>query len=898
MSKKSNHSAPPASNQGHALQMQHRVSPAALALAGSLMLPVLPLPGGRVVFPDTLSRITFTSDLASIPPATLKEGSTVVCVPILASTAVIPANSNLAAATISAPPVPAPAVTGDGLAEYGCIATIERVVHARLGSTKSAVVLVRGVNRARVDKVEPAAENGLAADVSVLRDSELQPDDGEAATLVAAIRSTAADLVANSTLPPEIATQLKSAISQSSPAQLTFVLAGLTGSSVADRIALLALDTRDRLAKVAPDLQRQMQVVAIADHIRARGADQAVKKQREAVLRKQMDAIRKELGNTGSSNGGSSNAADSQGDEVAVIVQRLESGTLPESVAGLLQRDVKRLQSMSPNMTEYHVLINYCETVMSLPWTTRTPDALDLVKARNQLDADHFGLDKVKKRVLEFLAVRKLQTSVRGPILTLYGPPGTGKTSIARSIAESMGRKFYRISLGGVRDESEIRGHRRTYVGAMPGNIVQALKRCGTRNPVILLDEIDKLGKDPMRGDPAGALLEVLDPEQNVNFQDHYVNIPFDLSEVIFIATCNDLSTLSRPLRDRMEIIELQGYAPAEKRAIARSSLLPKQLNRHGLPTSAMNLPNATIDALATRYTREAGVRGIERAIAALCRSVAMDLVSKGDATTASSSSMPLTSSSRRIEPDDLEAILGPAPYDLDPGVRTNVPGIVQGLAWNGTGMGAVLVIETMSVPGTGKVVLTGKLGDVLKESATLAITWLRAHAFQLGLVASPTVRLWGDRDVHVHLPAGAVPKDGPSAGVALATALVSLAHGTPVRAGIAMTGEITLRGDVLPVGGIKEKAVAAHLAGVHTILVPARNLKDLDEIPPEVRETLTIVPCDTLAQVLRHALEPTTTTAMSTTITNNPEEAKRSSLAVALDALEAAPLRAGGAKL
>ncbi|KAI9183310.1 hypothetical protein H9P43_004227 [Blastocladiella emersonii ATCC 22665] len=842
------------------------------------LLPVVPLFGARILFPGIVLRLALRDD-GAVP----EEGSLVACVPVThipgpgapseaetKSTAVVtrrafsPSSTQQSqqsgTAAAAATNQGGPAVRADQLAEFGCLGRVVKAKRSFLGPMRGAVLLVQGLTRLRIDELIPRDRQLLAA-TAALEDSDL-PEDQEHESLATALRRQAAELVAYTatTMAADVARELRRLVESSTVAQLTYVLVGLSNLSQADRVAMLSLDTADRLARLVPALQRQLDVLTLSDKIRTQVGDDLAKKQRELILRQQLEAIKRELGDD-----------PAQVDEVQALRQKLEGGSYPDAVVTQVARDLKRLQGMSSNMAEYHTLLNYCETALALPWTTATEDRLDLAAAQRQLDADHQGLDKVKQRIIEYLAVRKLRDSLKGPILCLYGPPGVGKTSIAKSIADSMGRKFERIALGGVRDESEIRGHRRTYVGAMPGVIAQALRRCGSRNPVILLDEVDKLGRDPMRGDPSGALLELLDPEQNAHFVDHYVQVPLDLSQVLFIATANSLDSIQRPLLDRMEVLELHGYAPAEKRAIARAKLVPKQLAQHGLASDAVHVPDAVLDSLITQYTREAGVRGLERAIAALCRTVAVEYVTAQEKPSAGSAGAAMgVTSPRTLTPADVAATLGPAKYERDAGVRTMVPGLVQGLAWTGMGTGAVLVVEASVYPGKGAVQLTGQLGSVLKESAQLAMTWLRAHAHALGLVHSPSDLLWATRDVHIHLPAGAVPKDGPSAGVALATALTSLAMGCPVRPALAMTGEITLRGDVLPVGGIKEKALAAHAAGVRTLVLPAKNGKDVAEIPADVRADLEIVLCDHLAQVLRAALDsPATLTLDARPATN-----------------------------
>jgi ATP-dependent Lon protease len=507
---------------------------------------------------------------------------------------------------------------------------------------------------------------------------------------------------------------------------------------------------------------------------------------------------------------------------------------LPPEVALVARKQASRLAAIGESSPEHNVTRTYLDWLLELPWSKRTGDVNDVAAARAVLEADHHGLGKVKRRILEYLAVRKLSPSKKGPILCFYGPPGVGKTSLGRSIARALGREFIRISLGGVRDEAEVRGHRRTYVGALPGRIVQAMRKVGVKNPVIMLDEIDKLSAD-FRGDPSAALLEVLDPEQNNTFSDHYLELPFDLSEVVFIATANDLGTIPGPLLDRMELLTLPGYSLEEKREIAKKHLVPKQLREHGI--DSVDLSDEALDEIIAGYTRESGVRNLEREIATVLRGVAVRVAS-GDA------------APRKLDRADVAAALGPRRFLAQEAEAALEPGVATGMAWTPTG-GEILFVEATRMPGHGKLVLTGQLGDVMRESATAAFSWVRANADRLGL------HDFSGSDIHVHLPAGAVPKDGPSAGVALVSALVSLLSGRPLRSEVAMTGEITLRGLVLPVGGVAQKVLAAHRAGIRTVLLPERNVKDLAELPSSARAELEVVPLGRIDQALERALLP-----------------------------------------
>ena len=546
-----------------------------------------------------------------------------------------------------------------------------------------------------------------------------------------------------------------------------------------------------------------------------------------------MKVIQQELGEDGA--GGDN--------ELAEYRQRIAGAKLPREVAEKLNKEVGRLEKQPFGSAEASVIRGYLDTVLELPWGKKTKERVDVAAARKVLDADHFGLDKVKERILEFLAVKQLAPQLRGQILCLVGPPGVGKTSIAMSMARALNRKLARISLGGVHDEAEIRGHRKTYVGAMPGRIIAAVRQAGTCNPLLLLDEIDKLGND-QRGDPASALLEVLDAEQNSTFRDHYLEVPFNLSDVLFITTANTLDTIPRPLLDRMEVIELTSYTDEEKLQIAKRHLLPRERKRHGLRAGQLKLTDDAIREVIRGYTRESGVRILERRLAALCRKAAMRVVSDGV-------------KSVHVTGDNVEEYLGVRRYHPERLPRTEQVGVVNGLAWTSVG-GEILEVEAAVVPGTGKVELTGNLGDVMKESAHAALSYIRGRAAALGLPED----FYQKKDIHVHFPEGAVPKDGPSAGIAITTAMVSALTGAPVRREIAMTGEVTLRGRVLPIGGLKEKTMAAYRSGIKTVFLPADNLPDLEDIDPTVRAALRFVPVEQVDTVLAEALEQASQTA------------------------------------
>jgi len=553
------------------------------------------------------------------------------------------------------------------------------------------------------------------------------------------------------------------------------------------------------------------------------------KTQREYYLRQQLKAIKEELGELGE-----------EEEELDELAERLKKAGLPPEVDKVAQKELNRLKSIPTASSEYTVARTYLDWIADLPWAKKTDDNLDIENARAILDSDHYGLEKIKKRILEYLAVRKLKNDMRGPILCFVGPPGVGKTSLGQSIARATGRKFVRLSLGGVRDEAEIRGHRRTYVGALPGRIIQSMKKAGMVNPVMMLDEIDKLGAD-FRGDPSAALLEVLDPEQNFSFSDHYLDLPYDLSKVMFIGTANLLDPIPGPLKDRMEILELPGYTFEEKVHIAQNHLVPKQLREHGLSAESVSLTEKALIKIIMAYTREAGVRNLERRIADVCRAVAVEVASGRIAVGAK----------RPVDEGDLTEMLGPEKFYNETAERTEIPGVATGLAWTAAG-GDILFIEATKMSGKGSMTLTGQLGDVMKESAQAALSYLRSKADNLGIPANFLERT----DIHIHFPAGSIPKDGPSAGVTILTALVSLLTGIRVRSDVAMTGEVTLRGLVLPVGGIKEKVLAAHRAGIKRIIIPARNEKDLVDVPAQARNEVEFVYASHMDEVLAAALE------------------------------------------
>ena len=609
------------------------------------------------------------------------------------------------------------------------------------------------------------------------------------------------------------------------PTALTHLIASTLRLKTDERQELLeTADVEERLRRIATILGREVEMSELGSKIQSQVASEIDKTQREFFLRQQLKAIKEELGEV-----------DDHQAEINELLEQLAAKDLPEHAAKAAAREVNRLERLPPAAAEYGVIRTYLDWILSLPWGAITEDNLDLEHARQILDEDHFDLEKVKERIIEYLAVSKLKNDLSGPILCFVGPPGVGKTSLGQSIARALGRRFARISVGGVRDESEIRGHRRTYIGAMPGTIVRAIRDAESSNPVFLIDEIDKMGAD-FRGDPASAMLEVLDPEQHSAFRDHYLDLPYDLSKVLFICTANTLDTIPGPLLDRMDVIQLSGYTHEEKLGIAKRYLVPKQIEAHGLKKSRIAIPDKTLRLVIAEYTREAGVRNLDRQIAALCRKAAT-LVATG------------TTEKLRIDEERVRDWLGARKFSADARKRTADPGVATGLAYTTVG-GDVLFIEATAYPGKGKLTITGQLGDVMQESAHTALSWVRSHAVELGLAAD----WFAANDVHVHVPAGAVPKDGPSAGVTMATAIVSLVRGIPVDDDVGMTGEITLTGQVLPIGGVREKVLAAERAGLTRVILPLENAPDLDDLPPETRAALEFVLADHVEEVFEDA--------------------------------------------
>ena len=719
----------------------------------------------------------------------------------------------------AAAPTDAGAPTPDTLHRVGTAASIVRFITAADGTHH---LIAQGEERFTVlDYV--SHEPFLVARIETHKELTVLDSEIEARGLN--LREKALEAVQ---LLPQAPGELVNAIRgiESIPA-LADMVASFMDLKAAEKQEILAtFDLKTRLDRVLALLGRRIEVLKVSRQIDERTREAFDERQKEAVLRERLRQIQKELGET-----------DNSSAELEELRQAIKDAGMPPEVAEQAQREFKRLERMSDSAAEYSMVRSYLDWLLAMPWSKVDPETVDIEQARAILDQDHYGLEKVKRRILEFLAVRKLNPEGRSPILCFVGPPGVGKTSLGQSIAKAIGLKFGRVSLGGVHDEAEIRGHRRTYIGSLPGNIVQAMRKAARRNPVLMLDEVDKLSASH-QGDPFSALLEVLDPEQNNTFRDNYLAVPFDLSKVLFIGTANVLDSIPPPLRDRMEIIELTGYTEEEKLQIAQRYLLKRQLQANGLTVDRVQVTEQALRRVIVDYTREAGVRNLERQIGALLRNAAVAIAS-GSAQSVS------------IDADDVTRILGAARYESDVALRTSVPGVATGLAWTPAG-GDILFIESSRVKGSGKLILTGQLGDVMKESAQAAVTWVKSQADRLRI--DPT--FLDNSDLHIHVPAGAIPKDGPSAGVAIATSLTSLLLQRTVRADVAMTGEISLRGVVMPVGGIKEKCVAAARAGIRTVILPARNRRDLEDIPESVRTKLEFVWAEKIDDVLARALE------------------------------------------
>jgi ATP-dependent Lon protease len=710
---------------------------------------------------------------------------------------------------------------------YGTASLVLKMVR---GPEGNANILTHGLVRFRIVEVVET-EPYLRAKVEVLPD--VQPVmTPEFDLLVKSVRQAAERMIELSPNVPDEATSIIANIDQ--PGMLAdFLAANLSGDFQEKQSLLEEIDVTKRLERVREKLASRIELLELQEKIQSQVRSSIDKSQRTYYLQEQMKAIQKELGLD-------------QGPEadVAELRRKLDEAKLPENVKKETDREVNRLSAIPQASPEYGVIRTFLETVAELPWSKSTSDNLDMKRTRRILDRDHYDLEKIKQRIVEFLAVRRLNPHGRGPILCFVGPPGVGKTSLGKSIAESLGRSFVRVSLGGVRDEADIRGHRRTYVGSLPGRIIQELRKAGTNNPVMMLDEIDKLGAD-FRGDPSSALLEVLDPEQNSTFTDHYLAVPFDLSKVIFICTANYMEPVPPALKDRMELIEVPGYTQFDKLSIARKYLLPRQLKEHGVTAKQVKITVPTLEAIIERYTREAGVRTLDRTIASVVRGVAAQIVEAMDAETPAKNGKP-KEFERTVLPADLSKYLGPTRFESELAQRKALPGVVTGLAYTPVG-GEILFIEATQMPGKGNLQLTGQIGDVMKESVHAAFSLIKHEAKRLGI----DPEMFAKTDIHVHVPAGAVPKDGPSAGIAMFTALVSLFTGKSVRPDLAMTGEITLRGLVLPIGGVKEKVIGAQRAGIKTVLLPERNRKNLEEVREDVRKLMHFEFASTVDEVL-----------------------------------------------
>jgi ATP-dependent Lon protease len=763
------------------------------------VLPVLPLKE-TVVFPQSMT------PLAIGQPRSVQLVDDVVA-----------GDRMLALVTVKTPDVEEPG--WDDLYEIGTAATVHKMIRVPDGTLR---ILVQGLQRIRI--VEHTQDNPY-----LVGRVEVVPDKVAESPSIAALTHNVQELFARIIAQvPYLPAELEAAVrSVDDPSALGHLVGSTLRLKAEEKQALLEEpDVEKRLRETSAILTRELDMFELGSKIQSQVQSEMEKGQREYFLRQQLKAIQDELGED-----------DPEQAELKELRERLDAIDLPEEVRKAADRELMRLERLPAAAAEYGVIRTYLDWIATLPWDKTKPDNLDLDHARAVLDADHYDLEKVKERIIEYLAVSKLKNDLSGPILCFVGPPGVGKTSLGHSIARTLGRKFARISVGGVRDEAEIRGHRRTYIGAMPGTIIRALRDVESRNPVFLIDEIDKMGAD-FRGDPASAMLELLDPEQHATFRDHYLDLPFDLSKVLFICTANQIDTIPGPLLDRMDVIHLSGYTEEEKLGIAKRYLVPKQLGAHGLRPSQLRIADRTLRLVIREYTREAGVRGLERQIAALCRKAAT-LIAKGEA--------------KRINADEPKARtwLGPRRFSSEVRKRTSDPGVATGLAVTAVG-GDILFCEATAYPGKGKLTVTGQLGEVMQESAQAAHSWVRAHALQLQVEPE-----WFQaHDVHVHIPAGAVPKDGPSAGITMATAIVSLVRGTPVSDDLAMTGEITLTGQVLPIGGVRDKVLAAQRAGIARVVLPRENEPDLEELPPETKDAVQFVLADSINEVLEAAFE------------------------------------------
>ncbi|MEN8134929.1 MAG: endopeptidase La [Thermodesulfobacteriota bacterium] len=709
----------------------------------------------------------------------------------------------------------------DDVYDVGMVCMIMRTLKLPDGRLK---VLVQAMNKAKITHYEQT-DPFFMVKVDLLNDEEISEISVETEALMRTVREQTEKILSLKGIMSSDLMVILNNIEE--PGRLAdLVVSNLNLKTTESQSVLELCHPIERLRKVSDFLNKELEVSAVQAKIQSEAKEEMGKTQREYYLREQLQALKKELGDI-----------DDRSLEMEELQSKLAKKRMPPEAKKEALKQLKRLEMMHPDASEATTVRTYLDWIIDIPWRKSTRDRLDIKTAKKVLDEDHYGLDKIKERILEYLAVRKLNKSTKGPILCFVGPPGVGKTSLGKSIARAMGRKFHRLSLGGMRDEAEIRGHRRTYIGSMPGRIVQGLKTTGSNNPVFMMDEIDKVGSD-YRGDPSSALLEVLDPEQNFEFTDHYLNMPFDLSKVMFITTANMTDTIPRPLLDRMEIIELSGYMLEEKLEIAKRYLLPRQIKENGIDVKTIQVDEKTIQRIISHYTREAGLRNLERELGKVCRKVARRMAEGGR-------------KSYKISERTLDKYLGPTKYTPETEQeKIDQPGLATGLAWTEVG-GEILYIEVSVLKGKGSLLMTGQLGDVMKESAQAALTYCRSRAKKLKLDES----YFEEIDIHIHVPAGAIPKDGPSAGITMATALYSALSGKKVRQDVAMTGEITLRGRVMPIGGLKEKALAALRAGIKTIIIPAENKKDLVEIPKDLREQLKFIPTKNMDQVFPHVL-------------------------------------------
>ena len=720
-------------------------------------------------------------------------------------------------------------------ADLYSIGTVAKIVKFSKNSEGYYNVIIEGITRFEVEKFETEEPYFSAQVKQPEEDPESLIPNPEIPLLFDTLRTTAYDICYAL---PEIPSSVKGFIETvKDPGTLADIIASNLGDTTEEKQAVLETnDIADRIIRALELLGRKHEMLVLSDKINNTVKEEISRNQREYYLRQQLKAINQELGDAAEEN-----------DDLNSLKEKMKTIDLPDEVVKILTKEIKKMRNMQPSQAEYNVSLNYVDTLLEFPWDTYTRDDLDIESVQKQLDKDHYGLEKVKERIVEYLSVRSLKDDMGGPILCLVGPPGVGKTSLGKSIAHALGRKLNRISLGGVSDESEIRGHRRTYIGAMPGKVAKAFIKLGVNNPLILLDEIDKMARDH-KGDPASAMLEVLDPEQNNSFMDHYFDVPVDLSETLFIATANDMSTIPGPLRDRMEVIELSGYTYDEKENIAKKHLVPKQIKKNGLKSSNLIIREPALNKIILQHTREAGVRNLERQVGKVCRKVA--------AKVAKTKNNPEAPAVIDIVNDyNLVDYLGPEKFDVEADLRARVPGVATGMAWTAAG-GDILYIEASKMAGKGNLVLTGKLGDVMSESAKMALSLIRSKADKIGVAEDNKQKFLEDLDIHIHFPAGAVPKDGPSAGIAISTALVSLLTGRKVREDTAMTGETSLRGLVLPVGGVKEKVIAAHRLGIKRILLPPKNEKDMKDIPQKVKDEVEFFFPETVEEVFELALE------------------------------------------